>query len=365
MQRSDARLWLAALLGSAVLNGLIIVILALLALSELFVRQVPPVEEKQPETRSVTIVPIMPEAEPEAAPPKGFARSSPDQISERPENPSFIGEHDTQATSDAPVIADAPEQPSQTGEKPEYGEVETTESDYQDGDLAHDQIASPGEAQPSIMPSEQVEAETELSEAGGTEQEIERKDDPAPTKEVLAETPFPVERPVLPMTPEDEPMPAPEEIKADAEKTEEEKQVAEDLKPATPSPTGNPGFRGNQRKTELKGSISRTGRSALDIEAGELGKYHAAISRAIEKSWQRQVIRNLDYVKPGVLRIRVVLDPAGKVRSVGTVEEVGIGAIQKGFTHTAIRDADLPKMPAEVKEQLEGEPLELLYNFIF
>jgi hypothetical protein len=60
-----------------------------------------------------------------------------------------------------------------------------------------------------------------------------------------------------------------------------------------------------------------------------------------------------------------VLDESGQVRSVGTVEEVGVGTIQKGFTHQAIREADLPEMPAEVRRQLDGEALELLYNFIF
>jgi hypothetical protein len=61
----------------------------------------------------------------------------------------------------------------------------------------------------------------------------------------------------------------------------------------------------------------------------------------------------------------VVLDEQGRVRTVGTVEEFGIGVIQKGFTHKAIREADLPRMPDEVRKELQGEPLELLYNFIF
>jgi outer membrane biosynthesis protein TonB len=258
--------------------------------------------------------------------------------------------------------------PSQKGIKPEFNEVETTESNYQDGDLAHDRDGSQGEARAAVMEQEETKEqklETQESEIGGTNEMVQREDDPAPPEEKLAETPFPVERPILPMETEEEPKSAPEEIRKDAERTEENKEVAENLKKVDPSPTGNQGFRGNQRRTELKGSISRGGRAALDIEAGELGKYHAAISRAIEQSWQRKVIQNLDYIKPGWIRVRVVLDHKGKVRSVGTVDEFGIGGIQKGFTHSSIRDAQLPSMPAEVKRELEGEPLELLYNFIF
>ncbi|MEP4078760.1 hypothetical protein [Haloferula sp.] len=373
-ERSDARLWLKAMLVSVVLNVLIIVGMAFLAISSFFLKEVPP--EPKPETRSVTIVPVTraaasevePEPEPEASKSKSFARSSPEQASTPPENPRFIGERDTKATSDAAPVADAPEMPSQKGEEPKYGELETTESNYQDGYLAHELDGTPGEAQPAVMeqPENLVEETAAAeSEEGGTDEMVAREEDPAPPAEKLAETPFPVDRPVLPMEPEEDPKSAPEEVREDAEKTEKKEEVAEKLKPTKPSPAGNPGFRGNQRKTALKGSISRSGHSALDIEAGALGKYQAAIGRAIEKSWQRKVIENSDYVLPGTLSLRVVLDPNGKVRSVLTVNELGIGAIQRGFTHSAIRDARLPAMPAEVKKELDGDPLELLYNFIF
>jgi outer membrane biosynthesis protein TonB len=176
---------------------------------------------------------------------------------------------------------------------------------------------------------------------------------------------MPVDRPVPPEVAEEEPKRSPETDKPEPVPP----AVEEAPKQATSTPAGapgsDPGFRGFQRRTELQGSISRQGRSALDVKSGPLGKYHAAIGRAIERAWQRQVVRNRDFITPGVLRIRVVLDEDGRVRSVGTVEEVGVGSIQKGFTHAAIREAELPEMPTEVKRELDGEPLELLYNFIF
>ena len=157
-----------------------------------------------------------------------------------------------------------------------------------------------------------------------------------------------------------------ESVISNPDKTEKKEEIAENPKEkVNPSPAGNQGFRGNQRKTELKGSISRSGHSAVDMEAGALGKYQAAIGRAIEKSWQRKMIENRDYILPGSLSLRVVLDPQGKVRSILPVNEFKGGIIQKGFTHSAIREADLPAMPAEVKSELDGDPLELLYNFIF
>ena len=63
--------------------------------------------------------------------------------------------------------------------------------------------------------------------------------------------------------------------------------------------------------------------------------------------------------------MRIMLEASGKVRSVGFVEEFGVGNIQKGFTINSIRDAEIPAMPGELKKQLDGEALELIYRFNF
>ncbi len=185
---------------------------------------------------------------------------------------------------------------------------------------------------------------------------------PAEARERLAEGPMPVDRPVKAEEREEQPKPAPERQSAE-ERRQEEREIAEQApKPKSPQ---SPGFSGNQQKTRLQGSISRRGRSALDVDESLLGRYHAALSRAVEREWQLNCMRNRDYIVPGMLRVRFVLDADGKVRSVGFVEEFGVGSIQKGFTLNSIRDADIPAMPAELKKQLDGEPLELIYNFIF
>ena len=56
---------------------------------------------------------------------------------------------------------------------------------------------------------------------------------------------------------------------------------------------------------------------------------------------------------------------AGKVRSLTFVEEFGVGNIQKGFTSESIRTAAIPPFPAELKKQLNGDPLEITYSFTF
>jgi hypothetical protein len=63
--------------------------------------------------------------------------------------------------------------------------------------------------------------------------------------------------------------------------------------------------------------------------------------------------------------VRFVVNSKGKVTTLAFVEAVEVGEVQKGFTVTSIRNAQIPSMPAEVTRELNGEPLELTFNFYF
>lgn len=368
----DARLWLLAVLASLGVNAAVVLVLAVAAVRALVFA--PPADAgaaADPGERSIQIQPVMRAAPAvaESGERRGFARTSEDQSAGIPEEPRFIGERDTLATSERAADAEAPELPSQSGIEPRVpGEVETTVSDYQDGGLeASGSPGEPAETVPASEPAELAEAASSAEEAAAPPRfEAAEEGEPGGRRERLAEGPRSVELPVPPDLAEESPKSPPKSENQQPEREQVEERPKENpAREARVSGGGDPGFRGYQRKTELKGSISRRGRSALDVKAGPLGRYHADLSRAIEREWQRQVVRNRDFITPGVLRIRVVLDENGRVRSVGTVEEVGVGTIQKGFTHAAIREAELPAMPPEVRRELDGDPLELLYNFIF
>lgn len=370
--QSQAKLWLTAFVVSALLNAVVILAIGFWVLANLVIT--PPRLEEVPFESVALIVPQVAAETPVAAatpepvlppPPANpaFVRTSPDQAEEKPESPDFIGERNTRATSDAAPLADAPDLPSQKGREPRWeDEIETTESEYQDGDLAHDRSATPDSP---AMPEPVVRPEGPDSPVPPTS-EVGAPPVPEPPMERLVEGPVPVDRRVK-ESPESEepPKPAPTERSEEGkEESKEQGKPAEAPTPAGSSPQ-SPGFRGNQKKTRLEGSISRVGRSALDVEDSLLGRYHAAVSRAVEKEWQRNCVRNRDYITPGQLTMRVMLEASGKVRSVGFVEELGVGNIPKGFTLNSIRDAEIPAMPGELKKQLDGEPLELIYRFNF
>lgn len=374
--QSQAKLWLTAFVASALLNAAIVVAIGFWTIANLVITP-PSLEEAsfesfamivpQAATTSLAVDASAEPVVPPLPPDPDFARTSPDQAEEKADSPDFIGERNTRATSDAPPVADAPDLPSQKGREPLWeDEIETTESDYQDGELPSrrsDTPDSPAMPEAVVSPVEPMEpadpATSPASDPG-------KPPMPEPPAERLVEGPVPVDRRVKESPePEDAPKPAPPERSEEGKEESGKQGVPSDPSKPSVNSADSPGFKGNQKKTRLEGSISRTGRSALDVEDSLLGRYHASVSRAVEKEWQRNCVRNRDYITPGQLTMRVMLEASGKVRSVGFMEELGVGNIPKGFTLNSIRDAEIPAMPAELKKQLDGEPLELIYRFNF
>lgn len=284
---------------------------------------------------------------------KRFARTSPDQAAQPSETPDFIGERNTRATSDRPPVADAPPLPSQAGITPrDESDIETTQSDFKDG---------------SLSPEAPAVEETLTSEA--TAANPAKSSSPAPSpaaaanpppREALLEGPNPVDVQVPKETATGE------EIKATPEpKPVEEARPVEESPPPRPAATRDPAFSGFQRKTAVIGSISRTGRSSLDVEDSALGRYQAAISRAVELEWQRNCVRHRDFITPGFLTVRFFVETSGRVRSVQFVGDMETGEIQKGFTLNSIRDAAIPAMPSALRREYDKEPLELVFRFYF
>ena len=382
--RSDRRLWLAAVGISAAFNGLLLYAGAIHAFSVLTVEQIsplPPVEDSV-----MVIVPEMlratgisaPEAKP-APPPQpeaalaSFARTLGDQASERSVHPKYIGERDTSATSDTTPDPSALEVPAQTGIQPKHGEIETTEGDYQDGSLAHNRktrTSPPDTARASTLsPAEKPATPASPAPAGHETPTPGEQEKPAPAiskaPDQLAQSATPVDVSVQKQTGEEGPKPHPEARAKEGKQEKPETKAAAELPKPTPPDTREAGFRGNQRKTAVLGSISRTGRSALDVANSPLGRYQAALSRAVESEWQRNCIRRRDFITPGFQTVRFLIGPNGKVRSVNFLEVVGGSEIQKGITLNSIREAAIPPMPDAVREELGNQPMELIYRFYF
>lgn len=364
--------WALAGGASLVLNSL-----AFLAFAVVLGIEKVELRELAPKRRDEAVALILPEmlkaeraaAEPDARGRRPFARTSADQQAGKSERARFLGERDTVAASERDPVAGAVELPSQAGREPRHeGEIETTRSDYQDGDLAHNQPAprtpadtpAPAAATPAEPAAPPEAARHEATPPGPADPPDPLEPAPeARPPERLAVGPDPVDRPLPP-----EPRQPPGQ-----QSQPPERASAEDESARPPAPDAarqrDPGFRGNQQKTRLRGSISRRGNSSLDVDNTPLGRYQAALSRAVEREWQRNCVRYRDFITPGFLTVRFLVESDGRVRRLEFLEVVEAGEIQKGFTLNSIRGAPIPPMPAALRRELDGDPLELIYNFYF
>lgn len=357
----EGRLWLIAGSLSLVLNVVILSLVGIAAIESQRRREntvaAPPAES------AVFIYPqqpaAVPETPPEAPVERPFARTSPGQEA-KPEAPArFVGERDTAARSERAAKREAPALPSQDGIEPRYkGEFETTESDYQDGILDESPVSA---ASMDSAPNEPTVQATAENSAASTPPQP-----PTPPAETLYSGPTPIDVPVLAESPAEPDAIKPTETVPETPAAEPVEEVA----PEPPSPASSAApkekkFSGFQRRTAFVGSISRTGRSSLDVENTALGRYQARISRAVELEWQRNCVRHRDFITPGYLTARFFIDANGKVKSVQFIGEMQTGEIQKGFTLNSIRDADIPPMPASLRNESRGEPLELVFRFFF
>lgn len=380
---SQAYVWLLSFLGALLLCMIGVTSFGIYSLTAWVVlppRKSPPKVETEVivvspmvEIAKVPIVAIPPAEVAKNNP--SFARTSEDQASAPPKKNEFIGERDTTATSDALAVASAPEQISQKGRLPRVNEeIETTESRLQDGALDRKDIASPM-APPSApsLPSPPMPPLEPISPEISAEKPVEKPLDQAEIgkeqekMEANAIKPTPpsqgdtiVER----TKPQESPKPKISESQKHQDPTRPAAKTS--LPTELPKPSTNkPGFHGNQQKNLLSGSISRNGKSALNVSKTALGKYHSSLSRAIEAQWHRNCTKYRDFITPGTITVRFVIDPKGGIRSASVIDMVDAGEIQKGFTLNSIRQAEVPAIPAELQKELDGEPLELLYNFYF
>ncbi|MBU6170725.1 MAG: hypothetical protein KGQ87_04450 [Verrucomicrobia bacterium] len=371
--KGEGCLWLTAFVLSLLINlGLLLVLGLGLLQSHLLGQRNEALRPVMAEP-VLTIVPeiaasvVVPEAKNAPAKPR-FARTSDEQQTSEPaKNAPFIGERSTRAASDRAPTPSAPAQPSQKGITPrDANDIETTQSKYQDGELTE-----PSKARESQEASKSA-AKPSASESAKKSSSPPAKS--APQRSGLVQGPNPVDvgvsteelkKPIVPDARLREDA-RPQEALAEAPKP---KPFAEgkpkEISPRPPQPKKEKEFRGNQRKTAMVGSISRSGPSSLDVADTPLGRYQATISRAVEIEWQRNCVRHRDFITPGFLTVRFFVETSGKVRSVQFVGDMETGEVQKGFTLNAIRNADIPPMPKALRKEYNDEPLELMFRFYF
>lgn len=126
-----------------------------------------------------------------------------------------------------------------------------------------------------------------------------------------------------------------------------------------------PGYRSEERKTRISGRMSASGIVAADVQSTPLGVYQAMFLRALNRNWDAECVNRRDFIIPGSLKIRFLLNKNGTVSGIRLLSKAGTSEVQKGFTFKAIKDTRIPEMSSAVRRELGEDDVELVIDFFF
>lgn len=317
--------------------------------------------QTQPKQRALQIVKAQPQ-------PTQFVKTDPDQEEMEPETADFIGKRNTSesAAEYAPDRYDDKPVPTQNGEDDKQ-ELVTFDQRRQEGDLADEGgITTGGKSMaentttkstddPAAAPTEPREADNESPPAEGTaavtpppiEDEgailihnvLDEQEDTTPIKVDMAVTPT-------------------ETRPSATQKVFYDPTLAEHMQPTR-------GFRTRERRTRSTGRFIIGRKPSLNVAATPRGRYEEEIYRRIAYFWYRACDDHRGDIIPGSVVISLRINRSGLLSNMELVRRRGASMSQQAFTFGAIRQASLPPMPPNVREEVVGDVLELIFQFNF
>lgn len=122
------------------------------------------------------------------------------------------------------------------------------------------------------------------------------------------------------------------------------------------------------RTTQTKGTISNRGtQDSVDAEDSPKGRYIRQVTGQVEKKWHIYRLLRRDGVTYGSLKVTFYVNKKGKVEQLRIMDDKESNPILTGFTLQAIRDAEIPPIPADVLPSLpmnDQERLKIDYNVL-
>ena len=292
-------------------------------------------------------------------PPTGFVQTQENQaLEEKPDEAVFIGENNTQATSDAGAEAGDQKMTALAGENEMKQDVKTFNSTFANGQESGPQdgtaeVGEGGEGDAAMTKPEVLDLEslTQPAEPPLPEAVLEEKM-PEPKMDELAAIDQALKELDEALAEEKTPM-------KKVEETRPEKVVSK----ASESANQDGGFAPMTTKTKVRGVINASGSGSLNVENTPAGRYQAKIYKLLERSWQMENIRNRSLIAPGNITLYFAVDRNGKVSNQQQIAMNGASDTQWGMVLRALDTITLPPMPKDVIDDLSGDALELTVTF--
>ena len=347
----------------------------------------------KPKEKEVTLIfpeqliPPPPLPKPPVPPPKKeiYMRTTQNESSgEKPKNAAFISDRNTKASAtQAPDPTATSPMPTTEGLKFQMNEL--ANRDYRDGDIMEDAAkkAAAAPKTPNTPPKPQTAATQPTPPSPPKPpdatskppappqpepQSIASAADTSPLAKMMEEAdkdlarvdmnrlPIEVRKPTPQLKEPDAPPPPPEKPQmrevADSPPVPKAIPVSDEVAKTTSKPEDK-AFMPFTRTSENKGAISNRGtEDAVDAEGSPKGKYIRAVTSQVEKKWHLYRALRRDMVSPGSLQLEFYVNAKGKVENLRIVNDRESNTLLSEFTVRAIRDAEIPQMPREVKELL-------------
>lgn len=345
---------LLAVLGSVVAHAVILLLLALgmelrpaaaatVKEQPLTVRVIEEEEEATPEPP-----PLLAVEPPRPTPPPMIPTTDRQASARPPEKPAFQSDKDTRAAGEMPPTGAAP-MPSQEGRQTPAFAFDT-------------QVYTPGD-KPAAAAAAAVDTTPPKPQVNRTAP----RPTPAPTPEPAPPEPAP-EAPAAP----DEfallaPTPTPKPWRKRDDPTPFDPYARQD--PARPQPLAPgatrpplPGFQPQTTRSQISGSISNRGVSAVAALGTPLGRYQKAIADAVGSRWYMYIAQHSDLPINGAVKVHFIVQRSGRVRSAQIVSQTGTQSLGT-FSVGAVMDATIPPIPEEVQQVLNHTEMEIDFNF--
>jgi len=119
------------------------------------------------------------------------------------------------------------------------------------------------------------------------------------------------------------------------------------------------------RAGSVKGTVANKGDDALDLERTPFGGYVGHVFSALEKKWQVYRLLKKDAVTIGSMSVRFFVNKNGRVEDLKITSDPGNADPRfRELALRAIKDAELPPIPAELLPTLEAERVRVDYEFV-
>lgn len=356
-RKREHRRTLVAFIASLIVHLLLLLIAILIVAfnPEIFERPEP---EPDDEPIEFTILPP-----PEPTPERMFVDSMQTEAADAPPlDAVFESDQDSIAASERPPQEDRP-LPTTDGE-------EDTSLALRDQTLTLGPAPLPQPPQPEV-PEQRAELLPEMLPSEPmptpTPEPVE-----APTPEPTPEAPPDMELPEQSdlelldpdptPTPTPDPTPTPTPTPEEPQELPEVPEVRRAEAPTRPSPPVAPGYQPESRTTRLTGGITNRGRASVAAESTPLGRYRKMLSDAIGSRWYYYVADAIDLVNIGTVEIRFVVRQDGSVEGVRVLKNSSNESLAS-VSVRAVIEAEIPPIPPEVVQELEGGRLEIDYSF--